>query len=174
MRLGNLYTSSRVSSFPWSLNELHRWWHVGHGLQGEIEQSPSVQRIFLQTHGQDGDCWEDDDCQDGDHGHEHEEGDSSEESNWLSSNIANMEPLPLSFSLNRFLEHDDHIGAGSVEIWCRATFDLGVVDGKNSEPEISPLDVTTSRWWSVSSNWRTILFGASCHASRKDDGFLLG
>ena len=46
--------------------------------------------------------------------------------------MADVKPLPLFFSLNRFLAHDDHIGAGSVEI-CRATFDLGVVDGKNSE-----------------------------------------
>ncbi len=37
------------------------------------------------------------------------------------------------FSLNRFLAHDDHIGAGSVEI-CRATFGLGVVGEKNFEP----------------------------------------
>jgi hypothetical protein len=47
--------------------------------------------------------------------------------------MTDMEPLPLFFSLNRFLAHDDHIGAGSVEI-CRATFDLGVVGEKNSEP----------------------------------------
>ena len=47
--------------------------------------------------------------------------------------MADMEPLPLFFSLNRFLAHDDHIGAGSVEI-CRATFDLGVVGKKDSEP----------------------------------------
>jgi hypothetical protein len=44
---------------------------------------PLSKEIVLQTHGQDGDCWEDDDCQDGDHGHEHEEGDSSEESKQL-------------------------------------------------------------------------------------------
>ncbi len=44
-----------------------------------------------------------------------------------------MEPLALFFSLNRFLAYDDHIGAGSAEI-CRATFDLGVVGEKNSEP----------------------------------------
>jgi hypothetical protein len=36
-----------------------------------------------------------------------------------------MEPLPLFYSLNRYLEHDEHIGAGSVEI-CRATFVLDV------------------------------------------------
>ena len=47
--------------------------------------------------------------------------------------MADMEPLPLFFSLNRFLAHDDHIGAGSVEI-CRATFDLGVVGKMDSEP----------------------------------------
>jgi hypothetical protein len=47
--------------------------------------------------------------------------------------MANTKPLPLFYSLNRFLEHDDHTGAGSVEI-CRATFDLGVIDGKSSEP----------------------------------------
>jgi hypothetical protein len=34
-----------------------------------------------------------------------------------------METLPLIYSLNRYLEHDEHIGAGSVEI-CRATFVL--------------------------------------------------
>jgi hypothetical protein len=42
---------------------------------------PLSKELFLQTHGQDGDCWEDDECQDGDHGHEQEKGDSSEESN---------------------------------------------------------------------------------------------
>ena len=47
--------------------------------------------------------------------------------------MADVEPLPLFFSLNRFLAHDDHIGAGSVKI-CRVTFDLGVVGEKNSEP----------------------------------------
>jgi hypothetical protein len=47
--------------------------------------------------------------------------------------MADMEPLPLFFSLNRFLAHDDHIGAGSVEI-CRAAFNLGVVGEKDSEP----------------------------------------
>jgi hypothetical protein len=55
--------------------------HVGHGLQDEVEQSSFVQRIFLQTHGQEDDCWKDEDCQDGDHGHEQEEEDSAEESN---------------------------------------------------------------------------------------------
>jgi hypothetical protein len=34
-----------------------------------------------------------------------------------------METLPLFYSLNRYSEHDGHIGAGSVEI-CRATFVL--------------------------------------------------
>jgi hypothetical protein len=34
-----------------------------------------------------------------------------------------METLPLFYSLNRYLEQDGHIGAGSVEI-CRATFVL--------------------------------------------------
>jgi hypothetical protein len=47
--------------------------------------------------------------------------------------MADVEPLPLFFSLNRFLAHDDYIGAGSVEI-CRATFDFGVVGEKNSGP----------------------------------------
>jgi hypothetical protein len=47
--------------------------------------------------------------------------------------MTNTEPLPLFYSLNRFLDHDDHIGAGSVEI-CRATFGLGVIDRENSKP----------------------------------------
>jgi hypothetical protein len=38
-----------------------------------------------------------------------------------------MEPLPLFYSLNRFLQHEGHIGAGSVEI-CRAEFLLDVLD----------------------------------------------
>jgi hypothetical protein len=38
-----------------------------------------------------------------------------------------MEPLPLFYSLNRFLQHEEHIGAGSVEI-CRAEFLLDVLD----------------------------------------------
>jgi hypothetical protein len=41
---------------------------------------PLSKEIFLQTHGQEDDCWEDEDCQDGDHGHEQEEEDSAEES----------------------------------------------------------------------------------------------
>jgi hypothetical protein len=40
--------------------------------------------------------------------------------------MAHME-LPLFYSLNRFLQHDGHIGAGSVEI-CRADFLLDVLD----------------------------------------------
>jgi hypothetical protein len=47
--------------------------------------------------------------------------------------MTNTEPLPLFYSLNRFLEHDDHIGAGSVEI-CTATFGLGVVDKESNKP----------------------------------------
>jgi hypothetical protein len=38
-----------------------------------------------------------------------------------------MEHLPLFYSLNRFLQHEGHIGAGSVEI-CRAEFLLDVLD----------------------------------------------
>ncbi len=39
-----------------------------------------------------------------------------------------MEPLPLFYSLNRFMQHvEGHIGAGSVEI-CRAEFLLDVFD----------------------------------------------
>jgi hypothetical protein len=49
--------------------------------KAKSSNSPLSKELFLQTHGQDGDCWEDDDCQDGEHGHEQEEGDSSEESN---------------------------------------------------------------------------------------------
>ncbi len=41
--------------------------------------------------------------------------------------MAHMEPLPLFYSLNRFLQHEGHIGAGSVEI-CRAEFLLDVLD----------------------------------------------
>jgi hypothetical protein len=40
-----------------------------------------------------------------------------------------METLPLFYSLNRYLEHEGHIGAGSVEI-CRATF---VLDARKKE-----------------------------------------
>ncbi len=50
--------------------------------------------------------------------------------------MTNTEPLPLFYSLNRFLEHDDHIGAGSVDEICRATFGLSVIDkesGKTSK-----------------------------------------
>ena len=43
------------------------------------------------------------------------------------THMAHMEPLPLFYSLNRFLQHDEHIGAGSVEI-CRAEFLLDVLD----------------------------------------------
>jgi hypothetical protein len=41
--------------------------------------------------------------------------------------MARMEPLPLFYSLNRFLQHDGHTGAGSVEI-CRAEFLLDILD----------------------------------------------
>jgi hypothetical protein len=41
--------------------------------------------------------------------------------------MAHMEPLPLFYSLNRFLQHDGHIGAGSMEI-CRAEFLLDVLE----------------------------------------------
>ncbi len=60
-------------------------------------------------------------------------GNSSEEDNWLSNNMTRSEPLPLFYSLNRYLEHDDHIGVGSVEI-CRATFVLDV-QGKDKRKE---------------------------------------
>jgi hypothetical protein len=49
-----------------------------------------------------------------------------------------MEPLPLFYSLNRFLQHEGHIGAGSVEI-CRAEFLLDVLDanlGKASQAKV--------------------------------------
>ncbi len=51
--------------------------------QSRAINPPLSKEICLQTHGQDGDCWEEDDCQDGDRGQhdEQEEGDSSEESN---------------------------------------------------------------------------------------------
>ena len=39
---------------------------------------PLSKEIFLQAHGQEDDCWEDEDCQDGD---QQEEEDSTEESN---------------------------------------------------------------------------------------------
>ena len=41
--------------------------------------------------------------------------------------MVHMEPLPLFYSLNRFLQHEGHIGAGSVEI-CRAEFLLDVLE----------------------------------------------
>jgi hypothetical protein len=41
--------------------------------------------------------------------------------------MAHMEPLPLFYSLNRFLQHDGNIGAGSVEI-CRAEFLRDILD----------------------------------------------
>jgi hypothetical protein len=41
--------------------------------------------------------------------------------------MARVESLPLFYSLNRFLQYDGHIGAGSEEI-CRAEFLLDVLD----------------------------------------------
>ena len=47
--------------------------------------------------------------------------------------MARTEPLPLFYSLNRFIDHEACISAGSVEI-CRASFILDVVgDGAHSE-----------------------------------------
>ncbi len=40
--------------------------------------------------------------------------------------MARTEPLPLFYSLNRFIDHEACISAGSVEI-CRASFILDVV-----------------------------------------------
>ena len=40
--------------------------------------------------------------------------------------MAKTEPLPLFYSLNRFIDHEACISAGSVEI-CRASFTLNVV-----------------------------------------------
>ncbi len=39
-----------------------------------------------------------------------------------------MDPLPIYYSLNRFIDHEACISAGSVEI-CRALFKLEVVGG---------------------------------------------
>ncbi len=61
----------------WSFIDDGMWDMVS---KAKSSNPPLSKEFFLQTHGQDGDCWEDDDCH-GDHGHEQEEGDSSEESN---------------------------------------------------------------------------------------------
>ena len=53
-----------------------------------------------------------------------------------------MEPLPLFYSLNRFLQHEGHIGAGSVEI-CRAEFLLDVLDANLGMASVRRLVGTT-------------------------------
>ena len=51
--------------------------------------------------------------------------------------MSKTEPLPLFYSLNRFIDHEACISAGSVEI-CRALFILDVVgEGANSAGKLT-------------------------------------
>ncbi len=51
--------------------------------------------------------------------------------------MSSMEPLPLFYSLNRFIDHEACISAGSVEI-CRASFILDVSgEGANSAGKLT-------------------------------------
>ena len=75
-------------------------------MQAQWKYALSMTRPFFQERGQTDDHWEDDEASD-DHGHDREGNDSTEERNWLSNDMARTEPLPLFYSLNRYLEHDE-------------------------------------------------------------------
>jgi hypothetical protein len=84
---------------------------------------PLSKDIFLQERGTADDHWEDEAYGDQDAWGEDDE---FEEDNWLSNDMSKTESLPLFYSLNRFIDHEACISAGSVEI-CRASFILDVV-----------------------------------------------
>ncbi len=90
------------------------------------------------------------------------------------THMAHMEPLPIFYSLNRFLQHEGHIGAGSVEI-CRAEFLLDVLDvdlGMASQAKVEgKLDTCGSVSLSHSSHLQQV---QSCRKYGLKEVFLTG
>jgi hypothetical protein len=63
--------------------------------------------------------------------------------------MAHTEPLSLFYYFNRFLQHDGHIGAGSVET-CRAEFLLDILDGNLGTPAQANVEGKSDTCGSVS------------------------